>query len=316
MDETQENEQPPEEKIRLPRTKPNKIDELFAIWLVSNSYSRNTIKNYHFHVRKMLNKKSYISTNMIKAYLSTKNTIVKRSAMKMFLIFLEDNFSIKVGMLRYPRIKKIKKVRKPVSVQDTNKIIGAIRSDLELFAKVLFGCALRISECIRIRTEWFNWEEWLDNKEKYGDLKIEQAKRDKERIVPVHPKLMQEIFDSAPKHEDTDALKIGLLFDFRHKLYMYRKKRKGYTVEQAEARYVEKVYRYCERGIVEASTKALNKTITSHSLRSARASQLDELGVEMSVIRDLLGHDNLSTTSTYVMNTPKRVKDRISEVGV
>lgn len=314
-----EPDKPEEIKTKLPE----KIDYEFAKWLRDNGYSRNTFKNYYMWVKKMLGKRRYISPQKIKSFLSDKNNLVKRSSIKIFLVFLEDKLNIKIEPFRYPRIKKEHKVTETISPEDAMKLIEGIKEDstknyklfdFTMFTKVLFKCGLRISECARIDTTWFNWVKWVNNKTDYGELKIIKAKRNKERIVHVNPMLMQEILDYTAKHED-GLIKKGLLFDFNHDHYIKKTIKKGIRLNMAEARYIEKVCNTYQRMIREVSMKILNKKIHSHILRKCRASELDTLGVSPTGIRDFLGHDNLSTTSVYIYNTSEKLKQQLKNVG-
>jgi integrase len=300
-------DKPLEVKTSLPKD----CDYNFAIWMSTNNYARNTLKNYHTQVRSMINKQYYISPEKIKAFLSVKNTLTKRASIKLFLVYLDDVLNIRIQSFRYPRLKKETKALKVISQESYDKIYSCMRPEFKLFMEVMYTAGLRLSECVNIRTEWFNWVEWFDNQEEYGQLTILKSKRNKDRIIPINPELMKKIYDVCPRHDD-GALKKWILFDHRYKLYIYRKKRfKGCTEEIAHARYVDKVSRFFQVSIAEASMKALGYKIKSHSLRATRATNLDEKGLRGSTIRDFLGHDNLSTTSRYIINTPEKMKEEI-----
>jgi len=302
-------EQPLEVKTRLPRN----AEFEFASWMKTNGYAPGTIRSYHLSILKMVGKGRYISPEKIRFHLSKNNTLIKRSSVKLFLIFLEDIYKITIAPFRYVRLNKKYNSLEVVSKESFEKILLEIRSDLRLFAKLMYSGAFRLSEVIRMQTDWFNWDEWLQDKTDYGQVKIIKAKRDKERIIPINPALMQEIFDYIPKHEN-GPLKKGYLFDFRHHLYIYRKKRKGYSEESAERLYISKSSCFFQVNLSLAAEKAIGRRIKTHMLRSSRATHLDEAGMSTSSIRDFLGHDNISTTSRYIINTPGKLKKQIKQI--
>ena len=278
-----------------------------------NSYALGTVKRYAISIKKMVGKKNYISPRKIKAYLSMKNTLSKRAAVRLFLVFLEDMHSIKIEPFRYPRLISKKSVLEVISKDSFNKILNEMRPNFKLFMKVMYYGGLRLSECVRLETDWFNWQKWIEDTSKHCDLKIIKAKRNKERIVPIHPDLMREIFYKIPKHAEWN-IKKSHVFDFKHSLYIYRKKKKGFPEEVAEVRYVEKVSRFFQISLNEASERAIGKRIKTHMLRSSRATALDAAGVQPSNIQYFLGHDNLVTTPRYITNTPEKVNEKISQV--
>ncbi len=314
-------DQPLEIKTKLPKD----IDYDFAVWMKTNNYSIGSIQIYHISVKNMLanskkkpvvisTKERYISPEKIKKYLSINNTLAKRASVRLFLAFLEDIHNIKITSFRYPRLKKKSNVLESIQKESLNKIIKLLDPNLRLFVKVKYYGALRISEVVRMKSEWFDWAKWFDNKSDYGDLKIIKAKRNKDRIVPIHPKLMQEIYDFIPKHEEDGNLKKCYLFDFNHDRYIRRKKFRGIPVEVAESKYVKKVSYYFQGEFKKATEMALGKKLRPHILRASRATHLDEAGVKPTSIQYLLGHDNLATTSRYLIHTPEKLKKAIKAV--
>lgn len=300
---------PLEVKTKLPKDSVT----YFAHWMKANSYALNSIQNYHLQIKRLIKKNDYISPEMIKAFLSVKNTIIKRSAIKLFLTYLDDVHNITLESFRYPRLKKQTKAPDVINRDSFNRINKELPTQFSFFAKVMYFTAMRLSEVIKVRVEWFNWVEWVMNKDEQGILKILNAKRNKDRIIPVQPKLMQEIYLYAPKHPD-GALKKGLLFNFNFEKYIRRKRLRGFPLEVAESRYVKKVSRRFQIELSKAAKKALGRSLKTHTLRSSRASHLDQKGIPPTVIRDILGHESLSTTNRYIINTPERIKESLNKI--
>jgi integrase len=300
---------------------PKEVDYHYAMWLKSNSYAKNTVKKYHKEVVRLIGKDDYISVEKVKAFLSKKISLPRRAAVASFRIYLEDMHNLKLPDFRIPRLRRKSKALEVISKESFDKIYNVMRDEFKLYLKVMYYGGLRVSEVAHIRVEWFDWELWDNNREEYGDLKIYKAKGNKERIVPIPPKLMQEIFDYAAKHDD-GCLKKGILFDIvtpynkkTHAQYIRKKMNKQHlSLEIAEDRYTDKIIRAFQIELAKASDIAINKKIKTHMLRASRATHLEEDGLAASSIQYLLGHENLATTSRYIINTPEKLKKQIKMV--
>lgn len=67
--------------------------------------------------------------------------------------------------------------------------------------------------------------------------------------------------------------------------------------------------RALERSIKRHANKAIDKNIHPHTLRHSGASYyLNEKGIDIRYIKDLLGHARLSTTDIYVHTNPANLK--------
>ena len=338
--ETENNMEDTIENITLPKD----YDIEFQKWMVNNGYAIKTIKDYHHNILemvygkkdkdgkrsiglKLLGCKKDINIKIIKDFLNSKNySVPKRSAVKLFILFLEDFYGIIVGNFRYPRIKKSTKALEVISKKNFDLISNSFDSFLKMFSRVMYYGGLRVSEVARINTEDFNWIDWVENKEDYGELKITKSKRNKERIVPITSKLMQEVYDFADKHENS-SLKKGILFNYQYvkskgqlvDYYSYIKRsmrRKKVSEEKAKRMYNEKVVRLFQRKLSEVSEEVLGKHVKTHMLRASRATHLDEKGMPPSSIQYLLGHDNLATTSRYIINNPGKLKKQMQKADL
>jgi len=73
--------------------------------------------------------------------------------------------------------------------------------------------------------------------------------------------------------------------------------------------------RALERSIKRHSLKAINKNIHFHTLRHSGASYyLNEKGIDIRYIKDLLGHARLSTTDIYVHTNPINLKKAFENI--
>jgi site-specific recombinase XerD len=74
--------------------------------------------------------------------------------------------------------------------------------------------------------------------------------------------------------------------------------------------------RALERAIKRHSLKAIGKDIHPHTLRHSGATYyLNEKGIDIRYIKDLLGHTRISTTDIYVHTNPANLKKAFDSVG-
>lgn len=309
-------------KINLPKD----YDIDFQRWMMANNYAIKTIKNYHKNIMNLILENGYLNIKIIKTFLGTnKDSLSKRAAVKLFILFLEDKYNIFVKEFRYPRLPKSTNALEVINKESFENICENLNPFNKMFAIVMYYGGLRVSEVAKIKTEDFNWAEWFKNKEDYGELKVTKSKRNKDRIIPYPSNIMQMVFNFADKTEE-NYLKKGILFNYRwgkrsngklkdSTFYIKKKMRKeNLTQEKAERMYIDKVIKYFRANLAEISDSKLQKHVKTHMLRASRATHLDEKGMPSTSIQYLLGHDNLATTSRYIVNTPEKLKKTMKEI--
>ncbi len=164
---------------------------------------------------------------------------------------------------------------------------------LKALALFLYGTGLRISEALSLKTSNLLWEGG-----KPVGLRV-IGKRDKERLVPLSP-IAQEALEAwlSVRGKGSEAI-----FGFLH-TYPRAKKGKPPSAAYVEARF---------RGM--ALRMGLDpKRFTPHKLRHAYATALVEAGVELSAVKDLLGHESLATTGIYVHASRERLRRAVESL--
>jgi len=58
----------------------------------------------------------------------------------------------------------------------------------------------------------------------------------------------------------------------------------------------------------------VNKKISPHSIRHSTAVALIKKGVDLATIKDILGHENIQTTSVYVHSDMTRIRDALEAI--
>ncbi|MBO4614003.1 MAG: site-specific tyrosine recombinase XerD [Bacteroidales bacterium] len=167
-----------------------------------------------------------------------------------------------------------------LTVEEIESIIRAIDVSTELghrnraIIEVLYGCGLRVSELVGLRlSDLFFGEEFIRV----------VGKGDKQRLVPIGHKAMQEIDN-------------------------YMKSFRNHIVPQKGSgdilflnRNGKKLTRAMIFTIIKQTCKAagIEKTVSPHTFRHSFATHLIERGADLRVVQEMLGHESITTTEIY-----------------
>lgn len=183
----------------------------------------------------------------------------------------EELFNLE--LLPKDRRRSQRKLPKSITTEEFKKLIGVI-PEKDKISKTAFllayGSGLRISEIVGGREEDQDHPIKALTKDKLdftrGQIRIEDAKYGVSRIVPIP---------------------------------------KGWKDYMTAILPIKKTARTLQRKFKKYSKKAgLNPEYVFHSLRHGFGTRLIESGVPISHVQALLGHSNVSTTSTYIKARP------------
>ena len=199
------------------------------------------------------------------------------SAIRSFHQFLADKYDCKDPSLGISVKKNAQKVPVYATEQEIDKIFDQLDDSLksQTFKTIfitLYGCGLRLSECLDLTLAQVHLEEKF--------LRV-LGKGGKERIVPI-PEFT---YHSMRYYLDT----IRPVYRTVHsKTFFINSKGKHLTSES-----VEKMLKWC---CIQAG---IDKPITPHKLRHSYATHLLNGGADLRAIQELLGHSSISTTEIY-----------------
>ena len=149
-----------------------------------------------------------------------------------------------------------------------------------LILELLYGTGIRISELINLKTKNIN----ITKKE----IKV-LGKRNKERIVPIHDHILNQIDRFRNKKNDIKS---------DHKYLLCTKK--------GDQLYPMLIYRIVKKHL---SSLINSKKYNPHLLRHTFATHILNKGGDLNSIKDLLGHESLAATQIYTHNSIEKLKE-------
>lgn len=182
-----------------------------------------------------------------------------------------------------PDVLTVEEVNKMIDSIDTNKKLGKRNKAM---LELLYGCGLRVSELCDLNVSN------LHMNAKYISV---IGKGDKERIVPMNSNCVLAI----RKYLEEERMFIknnpgDILF------MNYKGDRMS---RQAVFKYIKEL----------AKENDILKNISPHTLRHSFATHLLEGGVDLRIVQDLLGHEDISTTQIYTNLSNKYIKETYNE---
>lgn len=221
--------------------------------------------------------------------LTNKSIARKLVAVKDFHKFLfNENITKNNPAKNISSVKTEKKLPVTLTKEEITKMIDSIDDSTSIgkrnkaMMETLYASGLRISELISLRVSDIHL------REKY--IRV-IGKGNKERIVP-----LGDMAVIAVRKYIEDA-RLDLAKE-RTDILFY-----SYQGKQLSRQYVFKyiVKLACDNGIT--------KTISPHTIRHSFATHLLEGGVDLRVIQELLGHEDISTTQIYTHLDKSQLKD-------
>ena len=302
------------------------IDNLSAE-IKTRHYSRKTLKAYADWSRKF---QSYLKNKHpdaltaadVKEYLtylavncrvaaSTQNQAFN-ALLFLYRHILKKDFGVHKDI---PRAKKSSYIPVVLSRQEINAVLKRLNYPYNLAVKLLYGCGLRLFECVNLRVKDFNFDALI--------LTV-RGKGNKSRTVPISQKIVLELavqIEAVKKLHDEDiaAGYAGVfLEDQLEKKYPRAAKdfiwqwffpQQSLTVleDTKERRRYHLHERHVQEALYEAVRRAkLTKRVTSHTFRHSFATHLLQANYDIRTIQVMLGHSDVRTTMIYTHCVPSR----------
>jgi integrase/recombinase XerC len=267
------------------------------------NYSAYTIQNYEIDLNSFLQflrqkrvrsfqevdrrvLRSYLGAQIEKGY-SQKSIARKVASLRSFFKFLSRRHIIEANpalSLVTPKVERKlptfldeEAVKRLLEAPDPSSVRGLRdRAILELF----YSCGIRLGELVNLNVGDVNFVQ--------NTLKV-KGKGNKERIVPVGRKALEAILEYSKKVQATTNKRNTPLF----------------TLDGDRRVYPAAVIRLVKKYIGEVSEVAKK---SPHVLRHSFATHLLNRGADLKAVKELLGHESLSTTQVYTHISTDRMK--------
>jgi len=284
-------------------------------------YSKKTLKAYSLWVEKLRyfakdKNPETITVEDVKAFLTflaVKKKVSASSQNQAFnaLLFffrhvLKQEFGKIDGVVRAKRKPYIPVV---LSREEVHLVMDCLQDPYNLVVKLLYGCGLRLAECMKLRVKDFNFDHSL--------ITVHDGKGTKDRTVPI-----------------PEAARGEIEWQIRHVIDVYEGDlKKGYSgvfmPNRLEGKYKNapkeltwqwffpakeltfvadsneyRRYHLHETHVQKAIKRAVRKSkiikrATAHTFRHSFASHLLQANYDIRTIQELLGHSDVRTTMIY-----------------
>ena len=273
---------PEELRATLPELSPELTLEIrkFMAWMENRRYAESTVKTYSqslgLFFRWMENKNPEKITsedleNFHQSYILKRkySASFQSQVINAAKLYFSNKQKRKLDPITIERPKQPKLLPHVLSKEEVKAILEA-HSNIKhrTMLSLIYACGLRRGEILALKIK--------DVDSKRGELRINQGKGAKDRIVPISPRVVE-------------MLRNYYLAE-RPGLYLFEGEKKNQPYSEASLQKVLKM----------ALEKAkIKKPVTLHWLRHSYATHLLESGTDLRYIQDLLGHSSPKTTMIY-----------------
>lgn len=311
-----------------------------ADWRQVYTELANSIKLRHYSIKTL---KSYASyTHSFQSYLKSKDPrLVGVDDVKAFLTFLavekgvaaaSQNLAFNALLYLFRNVLGkefgtvdgvVRAKRKPyipvvLSRNEIDVVLNNLQHPYRLIIKLMYGCGLRISECLSLRVQNFNFDMKL--------LTIHDGKGKKDRTLPLPDSLIDELKrqlqEVAVLHEKDCRRGYNGVFLVNQLEKKYRNAAKDLVwqwffpareltniPESNENRRYHIHETVLQKALRTAVKRAkIPKRITSHTFRHSFASHLLQANYDIRTIQELMGHSDVRTTMIYTHTVKSMTK--------
>ena len=284
-------------------------------------YSPKTLKAYTGWVRQFQSYAKSKDPQLLSAadvkgfltFLAVKRKVAASSQNQAFnalLFFFKHIIKKEFGDLKdIPRAKRKPHIPGVLSRDEIDEVIAALLYPYDLVVKLLYGCGLRLFECMNLRVGCFNYDT--------GILTVHDGKGKKDRTVPlpetIIPELKTQLESVIALHQDDlDSGYAGaFLFDSIERKYknaakelawqwFFPAKTLTFVPDKKEYRRYHLHDTHVQKAIRRAVKKAkIPKRASPHTFRHSFASHLLQANYDIRTIQELLGHSDVRTTMIY-----------------
>jgi integron integrase len=270
------------------------------------------IKGNEFATRDIPPDEANAMAGMFLSHLATERGVcanTQAAKLNGIVFFFRNVLGIDPADLDFQRPAREDSLPEVFSPNEVRSILSQLKGTKLLKAKLMYGCGLRVTECIRLRVKDLDFDQ--------GRVSVRQGKGRKDRVLRLPGKLRDGLFDRVREVEriwEEDAkLDIAGVYlpDALEFKYPNAGKELGWfwlfpSHKVSVDPRSDKIRRHhvVDNGIQEAMKKAIRasrifKQAGCHTLRHSFATHHLIKGTDIRTIQEMMGHTRLETTMIY-----------------
>ncbi len=318
--------------------KPKKLLDQLRDAIRLKHYSYSTEKTYLHWVRRYIlyhNKRHPAEMGIaeIEAFLThlAKDEHVSAStqnqALNALLFLYRNVLQVELpGPLHALRAKRSEHLPTVLSKDEVARVFAGMQGLHQVMAKLLYGCGLRLMECLRLRVKDIDFEQ--------SQIIVREGKGEKDRATMLPASLVQVLKEQiayVKKLHEQDLRReygsVELPFALARKYptadkelgwqYLFPSERLSTDPRSGIVRRHHIDPSGLQRAVKAAAKLAgIDKPVSPHTFRHCFATHLLEAGYDIRTVQELLGHKDIKTTMiyTHVLNRgPKAVRSPLDE---
>jgi integron integrase len=226
---------------------------------------------------------------------------------------LKKEFGKIEGVVRAKRKPYIPVV---LSRKEIDRILQNLQHPFDLVVKLLYGCGLRLSECLKLRVHNFNFDHHV--------LTIHDGKGKKDRTVPLPESVLDDLknqvnrvigLHDADLKDDYSGVFLPDRIEKKYKnapreliwQWFFPARELTFVMETNEYRRYHLHETHVQKAIKRAVRKSkILKRASAHTFRHSFASHLLQANYDIRTIQELLGHSDVRTTMIYTHTVKSR----------
>jgi integron integrase len=238
----------------------------------------------------------------------------QRQALNAIVFLYRDVLNRELDSIAPVRSRRHRKPPTVLTKAEVVQVLSQMEGTHRLMARLMYGCGLRLMECIRLRVKDVDFGQ--------SQVFIRDGKGGKDRVVPLPEILRTSLVDHLERvkllHETDLREGFGEVYipeSLARKYpmacreigwqYVFPSKRRSIDPRSGkEMRHHVKESGFQKAVKVSVKNAGISKQATCHTLRHSYATHLLENGVNIRMVQELMGHANVKTTEiyTHVMN--------------
>ncbi|MCK4786229.1 MAG: integron integrase [Desulfobacteraceae bacterium] len=244
----------------------------------------------------------------------------QNQALNALLFLYKTVFRMEVdGKIDAVRAKKPKRLPVVMTREEVNLVLNEMNGVNGFMASVLYGCGLRLKECLCLRVKDVDFER--------GQVIVREGKGDKDRVVMLPERLVPSLRAQIDKVESQHLIDLKNSYgrvDLPNALsrkypnaerefiwqYIFPSKN---IIKSREGKMIRTHVHEdnLPRAVKRAASRAgIRKKVSCHVFRHSFATHLLEVGYDIRTVQELLGHKDVSTTMIYTHVMQKKCSIR------